>query len=111
MYVAFFFFALAVSSDFVIDFREIKSHEIEVDMASKSGVEIILPSSTAPEIAITNGPLAECTVDSLVKVETQTYRFRVRFDPVLDDGANGCSVKILSSGRVRRVNLGIFLDT
>lgn len=101
----------AWGDDPIVDFRVLKTHEVEVDMVGQTGVKIIVSSTEEPIVLIENGPLAQCDASGFEKIDARSYLFRVQFDPILDDGANGCVVTILSSGRTRLVNLVVFVET
>ncbi len=100
----------------IVDFRTLKDSVVYVDMMGpesagvKDGVDIFLHSDREPETVIVDGPLAHCRLDSIGHIGRKSYHLSVAFDPILDDGANGCSVLVITSSRVRRVNLSIFID-
>ena len=103
--------AVSFGQSATVDFRSLKADTVTVDMLHNDAVDIIVTGPSRPRVRIANGPLAQCAIEEFEKMDAQSYRIRVVFDPVLDDGVNGCSVFIASTARTRRVNMSVFVDT
>ncbi|MBI1861434.1 MAG: hypothetical protein HYR96_11005 [Deltaproteobacteria bacterium] len=101
--------SVCLAENATVDFRQTKLSSVDVDMVGKEGVEIFVEGETEPDVLVEDGPLAHCLVTGLKSVARKTYRVEVAFDPMLDEGVNGCTILVGGPARVRRVNCNIYV--
>ena len=92
-----------------VDLRKETASSIDIDMLGKERVEILIDADHEPDVLIQQGPLAHCAIDRIESVDKKTFMVEVEFEPLLDEGSNGCAVFLGGLVSSHRVNLNVYV--